>query len=99
MQPILFQVCQVVDQIDRAGSKTEQDEPEYRVQQGTKAEQLFIKNQCGEDKHIFDPLPGSHGFDQRFHHDSDDSRKENLGQEDDGWRLFSAESSLFWRIG
>lgn len=75
MLPIRFQVCQVIDDVNGAGSHAQEDEAGDGPDQRLYLEELTIKSQGCEDEPVFNPLAGAHGLQNRSEHDGDDIRK------------------------
>jgi hypothetical protein len=58
MLPILFNVGQVIDDIDCAGDHAEEDKGKGGPEQQGPDSQLLVKDEGQEHKAILDPLPG-----------------------------------------
>ena len=64
MQPVLFDVADVVDQIDRGADQAERDEGQRGPCEDRWLEQLAGGQWRGEHEDVLDPLTGSHGADR-----------------------------------
>jgi hypothetical protein len=71
---ILFNIHQIVHDIDTAGSQTETNRYNGRSQKEIWLEQLSVKDQRGIDDEVFCPLLDAHGSQQAAHIDPHSGR-------------------------
>ena len=67
MQPVLFHVAHVVEQIDRGADQAERDEGQGGALDDGRLEQSARGQRGGKHKQVLDPLAGSHGADRGRH--------------------------------
>ncbi len=65
---VLFNIHQVIDEIDGAGNEAKKDKGSHRLGQQLWNEKLLIEDQGGEDEDVLGPLFGAHGFQQACKH-------------------------------
>ena len=65
VQPVLLDVADVVDEVDRRAHQAERDEGEGRGEQDVALEEPARGEGCGEDEDVLDPLARAHGPDRR----------------------------------
>jgi hypothetical protein len=62
MLAIRLDVRQVIDDVDRAGKQTEDQESEQRWDRRFHIRQFLIKDEGSKQDEVFHPLVGAHGF-------------------------------------
>ncbi len=65
-----LRIQRIIDEIDRAGKKTEEGEDDKGRRQVFSVSQPFSEYHPGKDDEVFRPLPGSYGFYNRGKHRS-----------------------------
>ena len=82
MQPVLFYIANVVDEIDRGAYQTERDEGQRGPFEDCWLEQLARGERRGEHEEVLDPLTGSHGADRGRHSAAANGNLRGFGHQD-----------------
>ena len=82
MQPVLFDVANVVDQIDRGADQAERDEGQRGPFENCWLEQLAGGEWRGEHEDVLDPLTGSHGSNRGRHSAAVNGNLRGFGHQD-----------------